>query len=542
MLRDGDGGRGGGAHLVFAYYINSHDVGQATRALQVVEHLLAAGHHVHVVTAAPELVRTTEIASPRLHIREVEQVVLECGAPNALTVDRFPSVEKYCDNVVMPRESILRSEAKWLKSIEADIVASDVGCAVNGSAESSPQPFADAMTSLKSLSGLVVNGSRSPKNQTREKALLPDCRSPHMMDTCERTPSPPSKRLRGRSVPPTPADNSDLELPAARRRSSSSPPTPDRKRSEDETIVIPKAEDEIIAIPKATPVPPTAVYWDIENSEDETVPIPKATHTPMTVYWDIENCTVPNNAQVEEVCKNMRDALQMNFSADPITIKAYGASNKIREGLQRTGVTVIDIQNRKKNAADKLILVDMILFAVDNPKSSSILLISGDGDFTLAVQQLVQRGYTVRIAIPSLNTASSSLMSAGSSVCEWPVLARGLIVIPKSLPDSLDVLKAQMIQLFLSNGGHMDLVRIVPAYMNIFGKQLRLANYGVSKLIDLFLTMGNPFFVIEGLVILDMQSALEDRTTDQKLDDPASTTISSDALGNVLCTSTEDDV
>lgn len=35
MLRDGDGGRGGGAHLVFAYYINSHDVGQATRALQV---------------------------------------------------------------------------------------------------------------------------------------------------------------------------------------------------------------------------------------------------------------------------------------------------------------------------------------------------------------------------------------------------------------------------------------------------------------------------------------------------------------------------
>ena len=29
---------------------------------------------------------------------------------------------QYCDNVVMPRESILRSEAKWLKSIEADIV------------------------------------------------------------------------------------------------------------------------------------------------------------------------------------------------------------------------------------------------------------------------------------------------------------------------------------------------------------------------------------------------------------------------------------
>ncbi|RRT49144.1 hypothetical protein B296_00048351 [Ensete ventricosum] len=39
--------------------------------LQVVRHLIAAGHDVHVVTGAPEFVFTTEIQSPNLHIRKV---------------------------------------------------------------------------------------------------------------------------------------------------------------------------------------------------------------------------------------------------------------------------------------------------------------------------------------------------------------------------------------------------------------------------------------------------------------------------------------
>lgn len=39
--------------------------------LQVVRHLIAADHDVHVVTGAPEFVFTTEIQSPNLHIRKV---------------------------------------------------------------------------------------------------------------------------------------------------------------------------------------------------------------------------------------------------------------------------------------------------------------------------------------------------------------------------------------------------------------------------------------------------------------------------------------
>jgi hypothetical protein len=59
----------------------------------VVRHLIGAGHDVHVVTAAPEFVFTTEIDSPCLHIR---RVLLDCGAvqADALTVDRLASLEK----------------------------------------------------------------------------------------------------------------------------------------------------------------------------------------------------------------------------------------------------------------------------------------------------------------------------------------------------------------------------------------------------------------------------------------------------------------
>ncbi|CAM8967566.1 unnamed protein product [Rhodiola kirilowii] len=111
--------------LVFAYYVTGHGFGHATRVVEVVRHLINAGHDVHVVTGAPEYVFTTEVQSPRLFIRKV---LLDCGAvqADALTVDRLASLEKYKETAVIPRESILDTETKWLSSIKADLVISDV--------------------------------------------------------------------------------------------------------------------------------------------------------------------------------------------------------------------------------------------------------------------------------------------------------------------------------------------------------------------------------------------------------------------------------
>ncbi|KAK9699639.1 hypothetical protein RND81_08G186400 [Saponaria officinalis] len=112
-------------NLVFAYYVTGHGFGHATRAVEVARHLILAGHEVHMVSAAPDFVYTTEIQSSRLHIRKV---LLDCGAvqSDALTVDRLASLEKYHETAVVPRESILKTEVEWLKSIKADLVISDV--------------------------------------------------------------------------------------------------------------------------------------------------------------------------------------------------------------------------------------------------------------------------------------------------------------------------------------------------------------------------------------------------------------------------------
>ncbi|XP_062025218.1 L-arabinokinase-like [Rosa rugosa] len=112
-------------HLVFAYYVTGHGFGHATRVVEVVRHLILAGHDVHVVTGAPDFVFTSEVHSPRLFIRKV---LLDCGAvqADALTVDRLASLEKYSETAVVPRESILKTEVEWLTSIKADLVVSDV--------------------------------------------------------------------------------------------------------------------------------------------------------------------------------------------------------------------------------------------------------------------------------------------------------------------------------------------------------------------------------------------------------------------------------
>ncbi|CAN6220188.1 unnamed protein product [Urochloa humidicola] len=111
--------------LVFAFYLTGHGFGHATRAIEVVRHLVAAGHEVHVATAVPEFVFTAEVRSPLLRIR---RVILDCGAVQAdpLTVDPLATLEKYREAAVVPRESILKTESDWLSSIKADLVVSDV--------------------------------------------------------------------------------------------------------------------------------------------------------------------------------------------------------------------------------------------------------------------------------------------------------------------------------------------------------------------------------------------------------------------------------
>lgn len=152
---------------------------------------------------------------------------------------------------------------------------------------------------------------------------------------------------------------------------------------------------------------------------------------PIAILWDIENCPVPSDVKPEDVAGNIRMALKVHpLVKGAVTMfSAYGDFNafprRLREGCQRTGVKLADVPNGRKDAADKAILVDMFLFALDNHPPSSIVLISGDVDFAPALHILGQRGYTVILVIPSRVCVSSALCNAGRFVWDWPSIARG---------------------------------------------------------------------------------------------------------------------
>lgn len=151
---------------------------------------------------------------------------------------------------------------------------------------------------------------------------------------------------------------------------------------------------------------------------------------PVAILWDIENCSVPGEVNAEDVAGNIRIALREHPFIGAVTMfSAYGDFNqfprKVREGCQRTGVNLIDVPNGKKDAADKAILVDMFLFALDNPPPSTIFLITGDVDFAPALHKLGQRGYMVVLVIPDGVGVSSALRGAGRFVWDWSCLCRG---------------------------------------------------------------------------------------------------------------------
>ncbi|XP_076943064.1 uncharacterized protein LOC143613166 isoform X2 [Bidens hawaiensis] len=147
----------------------------------------------------------------------------------------------------------------------------------------------------------------------------------------------------------------------------------------------------------------------------------------ISVWWDIENCQVPKGCEPHSIAQNISSALvNMNYCG-PVSISAYGDTNRIpasvQQGLNSTGISLNHVPAGVKDASDKKILVDMLFWAVDNPAPCNYLLISGDRDFSNALHQLRMRKYNILLAQPQ--KASVSLIAAAKSVWQWTSLLAG---------------------------------------------------------------------------------------------------------------------
>ncbi|CAI9260611.1 unnamed protein product [Lactuca saligna] len=147
----------------------------------------------------------------------------------------------------------------------------------------------------------------------------------------------------------------------------------------------------------------------------------------ISVWWDIENCQVPKGCEPHSIAQNISSALgNMNYCG-PVSISAYGDTNRIpasvQQGLNSTGIALNHVPAGVKDASDKKILVDMLFWAVDNPAPCNYLLISGDRDFSNALHQLRMRKYNILLAQPQ--KASISLLAAAKTVWLWTSLLAG---------------------------------------------------------------------------------------------------------------------
>nr|XP_027118755.1 uncharacterized protein LOC113735990 isoform X2 [Coffea arabica] len=146
-----------------------------------------------------------------------------------------------------------------------------------------------------------------------------------------------------------------------------------------------------------------------------------------SVWWDIENCQVPRGCEAHVIAQNISSALVKLDYCGPVSISAYGDTNRIpssvQQALSSTGIALNHVPAGAKDASDKKILVDMLFWAVDNPAPANYLLISGDRDFSNALHQLRMRRYNILLAQPL--QASAALAAAAKSVWRWTTLVSG---------------------------------------------------------------------------------------------------------------------
>ena len=143
-----------------------------------------------------------------------------------------------------------------------------------------------------------------------------------------------------------------------------------------------------------------------------------------SIFWDLENCPPARGTDPITIISALRDRF---LPVGPIKqIYGYARLSRIPErlkvSLQASGCHLIDVPIQRKDVADKMIISDMVLFAVDNPvkehHTQTIILISGDQDFAYPLAKLHMRGYQIALIVPT-GGAAEILKRQADFVYEW---------------------------------------------------------------------------------------------------------------------------
>ncbi|KAL5533011.1 hypothetical protein ACEPAF_4785 [Sanghuangporus sanghuang] len=154
--------------------------------------------------------------------------------------------------------------------------------------------------------------------------------------------------------------------------------------------------------------------------------MPPTSPSQTAIFWDFENCRPSSNVSGNKVIYNIRRLVQgygsiTTFRAyvDLSVDCAYSRSISFHSDLQSSGLSLVHCpHNGKKDVADKMMIVDMLAFAIDRPAPACIVLITGDRDFAYAAAILKLRGYRIIVISPASN-AHTSLKVQPDELYDW---------------------------------------------------------------------------------------------------------------------------
>ncbi|KAI0683640.1 limkain-b1-type NYN domain-containing protein, partial [Cytidiella melzeri] len=144
---------------------------------------------------------------------------------------------------------------------------------------------------------------------------------------------------------------------------------------------------------------------------------------PVAIFWDYENCSLHHTSGACEV-DNIRRIAQTYgpikaFKAYLEVYEQYSLKTlTLRSDLQSCGVSLTDCpHNGRKNVADKMMLVDMMTFAMDTEAPATVVILSGDRDFVYAISILRLRGYRTVVIAPKQTHINFKYRA--SEVLDW---------------------------------------------------------------------------------------------------------------------------
>lgn len=90
--------------------------------------------------------------------------------------------------------------------------------------------------------------------------------------------------------------------------------------------------------------------------------------------------------------------------------------------------------DKRKDVVDKMMLVDILAWAIDNPAPATACLASGDRDFAYCLSTLRNRGYTVALIAPT--SVHGALRAQADFTFEWTDIFPAIPLTPPKPPDA----------------------------------------------------------------------------------------------------------